>query len=145
MRASCVRKKERDGEQIDHFLNTTFAAILASELVGNATPISKTFQFDDRVYEDYVRFLLPRAVGFSAALLDYFFRGRLKGVMTRIEGPSGYLEDFENTNRPGSRRLRSPFIGMKVYLESPTDEAVRRLVGWLELIFSPTPPDSPRS
>lgn len=30
---------------------------------------------DDRVHEVYARLLLPRAVGYSAALLDYFFRG----------------------------------------------------------------------
>lgn len=31
----------------------------------------------DRVFEDYARKLLPRAVGYSAALLDYFFRGKI--------------------------------------------------------------------
>jgi hypothetical protein len=32
---------------------------------------------DDRVFQDYAALLLPRAVGYSAALLDYFFRGSL--------------------------------------------------------------------
>ena len=32
---------------------------------------------EDRVHRDYAARLIPRAVGFSAALLDYFFRGRL--------------------------------------------------------------------
>jgi hypothetical protein len=33
---------------------------------------------DDYVYEDYAKLLLPRAVGYSAGLLNYFFRGTLE-------------------------------------------------------------------
>jgi hypothetical protein len=32
---------------------------------------------DENVYADYASFLIPRAVGYSAGLLDYFFRGEL--------------------------------------------------------------------
>ncbi|MBM4440144.1 MAG: hypothetical protein FJ027_06975 [Candidatus Rokubacteria bacterium] len=32
---------------------------------------------DDRISEAYARELIPRAIGYSAALIDYFFRGRL--------------------------------------------------------------------
>ncbi|MDA8240450.1 MAG: hypothetical protein M0Z67_08790 [Nitrospiraceae bacterium] len=32
---------------------------------------------DDNVYKDYTRLLIPRAVGYSAALLNYFFRGSM--------------------------------------------------------------------
>ncbi len=32
---------------------------------------------DDLVFQDYGRLLFPRAIGYSAGLLDYFFRGRL--------------------------------------------------------------------
>lgn len=33
---------------------------------------------DERVYEDYAARLIPRAMGYSAALLDYFFRGTIE-------------------------------------------------------------------
>ncbi len=33
---------------------------------------------DDVVHKDYASFLLPRAVGYSAALLNYFFRGAIE-------------------------------------------------------------------
>jgi hypothetical protein len=33
---------------------------------------------DNEVYKDYAQRLVPRAVGYSQALLDYFFRGRLE-------------------------------------------------------------------
>lgn len=35
-------------------------------------------ELDDNVYQDYASLLLPRAVGYSAGLLNYFFRGKFK-------------------------------------------------------------------
>lgn len=35
------------------------------------------YNLDDEVYKDYIQKLIPRAVGYSAALLDYFFRGQI--------------------------------------------------------------------
>jgi sugar lactone lactonase YvrE len=39
--------------------------------------LSGGFILDDKIYEDYAAKLLPRAVGYSAALINYFFRGTL--------------------------------------------------------------------
>ncbi len=39
--------------------------------------LPKRGRLDPKVHEDYARLLLPRAVGYTAALLDYFFRGKL--------------------------------------------------------------------
>lgn len=36
-----------------------------------------TLVLDDAVYHDYASVLIPRAIGYSASLLDYFFRGSL--------------------------------------------------------------------
>ncbi|MBI5099607.1 MAG: hypothetical protein HZB30_10260 [Nitrospirae bacterium] len=36
------------------------------------------YNLDDFVYEDYASQLLPRAVGYSAGLLNYFFRGNIE-------------------------------------------------------------------
>ncbi|MFZ3090790.1 MAG: hypothetical protein WA240_09245 [Nitrospirota bacterium] len=41
---------------------------------------------DDNVYQDYASLLLPRAVGYSAGLLNYFFRGTLE-----ITAPDTYV------------------------------------------------------
>ncbi len=41
---------------------------------------------DDKVHEDYASRLIPRAVGYSTALLDYFFRGDLE-----ISAPDAYV------------------------------------------------------
>lgn len=39
--------------------------------------LSKVVVLDDNVYKDYAELLIPRAVGYSAGLLDYFFRGEM--------------------------------------------------------------------
>ncbi len=41
---------------------------------------------DDKVHADYAARLIPRAIGYSAALLDYFFRGTLE-----ISAPSTHV------------------------------------------------------
>ncbi len=41
-------------------------------------PTSSTYTLDDAVYADYAQKLIPRAVGYSAGLLEYFFRGYLQ-------------------------------------------------------------------
>lgn len=71
-------KKTGDGEtKVERFLRVGY---LARDLVNLSPPsgnLRLTFQFDDAVHEDYARVLLPRAIGYSASLLDYFFRGKL--------------------------------------------------------------------
>jgi hypothetical protein len=43
---------------------------------------------DEAVYRDYARRLVPRAVGYSTALIDYFFRGRLDvGLLDESDNP----------------------------------------------------------
>ncbi|RMG00995.1 MAG: hypothetical protein D6726_10390, partial [Nitrospirae bacterium] len=45
---------------------------------------------DDKVYSDYASLLIPRAVGYSAGLLNYFFRGEIDFVPDEDTG-SGYV------------------------------------------------------
>ena len=40
-------------------------------------PDSIDFGLDDSVHEDYGRKLFPRAIGYSAGMIDYFFRGKM--------------------------------------------------------------------
>ena len=63
---------------------------------------------DDNVFRDYAARLIPRAVGYSAALLDYFFRGRLDvdladdGSGLRLVGANG--SDYQFNTSAGARR-----------------------------------------
>jgi hypothetical protein len=55
------------------------------------------FRLDDLVYEAYSRNLIPRAVGYSAAVLNYFFRGTLTEESSRYEicsHPWGQVEEW---------------------------------------------------
>jgi hypothetical protein len=74
--------KTGDGETYDHFAKPTY---LTDSLQGT-TLYNKTFYQDTECHKDYVKFLLPRAVGYSAALLKFFFRGTLE-----ISAPSTYV------------------------------------------------------
>lgn len=67
--------------QIDHFALCGIAwQIKQMEFMNGQTPETGIlYTVDDPlVDEDYAKKLLPRAVGYSAGLLDYFFRGRLE-------------------------------------------------------------------
>lgn len=63
-----------DGTRPDHFLSQSLLRD-----IWNQPPetISSASQMDDNVRQDYARDLIPRAVGYSAGLIDYFFRGQL--------------------------------------------------------------------
>lgn len=65
-------KKVRDGELIDHLAVPS----ALYEFLPEALQDEKK-GLDDKVFQDYGEKLFPRAVGYSAALLDYFFRGSL--------------------------------------------------------------------
>ncbi len=70
---------------------------------------------DDYVHEDYAKLLLPRAVGYSAALLDYFFRGQINlepaanfQYLIRnnsAEDMSGDFSLYYDEKNTGSRKL----------------------------------------
>jgi len=67
--------KTQHGEHIDHFVIPSY---LSKEMVGIEGGIERTYRLDERCFSDYAALLIPRAVGYSAGLLDYFFRGKLQ-------------------------------------------------------------------
>ncbi len=72
-------KKDKDGEIIDHFLKPTYTATGRWDLVGGGQIYELgDFYRDEKCHEDYAQKLIPRAVGYSAGLLDYFFRGSIE-------------------------------------------------------------------
>jgi hypothetical protein len=88
--------------------------------------ISSSWVLDDRVHADYAKLLLPRAVGYSASLFDYFFRGKLNVdvindptdmSLVRVEGTNGSTEKLDG----GTLELYSEDILMGAY---------RRYTGW---------------
>ncbi|MCK7478872.1 MAG: hypothetical protein M0C28_17000 [Candidatus Moduliflexus flocculans] len=53
----------------------------SEELFSTSLPLPKIYRLtthlDNRSHEEYQQYLIPKAVGHSAGLLDYFFRGEL--------------------------------------------------------------------
>lgn len=68
-----------DGKGVNHLASTGY---LYQELIA-AFPDElndSRFILDDECFKDYAAILVPKAVGYSAALLDYFFRGDIEMV-----------------------------------------------------------------
>jgi hypothetical protein len=78
------RKKEGEGDAIDHFLRVSY---LQKSLVKTDQIIYDiSYSLDSACYKDYASKLIPRSVGYSAALLDYFFRGEIEITIPASDG-----------------------------------------------------------
>jgi hypothetical protein len=71
-------KKTGDGENIKHFVKPTYLSRDLYLNVSDPEIFKRAFYLDKECHKDYANKLVPRAVGYSAALLDYFFRGELE-------------------------------------------------------------------
>ncbi len=78
--------KTDDGEEIQYFVRTSKLTKLLYNVFGQGELFYKSFYRDEKCHEDYASKLIPRAVGYSAGLLDYFFRGVLD-----ISAPDQYV------------------------------------------------------
>lgn len=72
-----------DGENITYFTTPIY---LSRDLQNwDERVYYRSFEIDDKCAKNYAELLIPRAVGYSAGLLDYFFRGSLE-----ITAPDAY-------------------------------------------------------
>lgn len=53
----------------------------------------------DKCYENYAKLLLPRAVGYSAGLLNYFFRGKLDAKIVPVKGKGQNKSELKIKNK----------------------------------------------
>jgi Tol biopolymer transport system component len=74
--------KVSDGETVDHFVKASIYSGLIYSVSGEGSLFYSSFYRDEKCHEDYATKLIPRAVGYSAGLLDYFFRGDLEVTST---------------------------------------------------------------
>jgi len=73
--------KITDGEQIGHFVRPSYLTTAVYGILGEGSKYYRTFYRDERCHEDYAQKLIPRAVGYSADMLNYFFRGTIEIVL----------------------------------------------------------------
>ena len=80
---------------------------------------SCAFRLDDAIFDDYFKELGPRAVAYSAALLQYFFRGQLSAeTETRTESVLLWI-----TNKSAQPLMDGSF---SIYTDSETGERTQR-------------------
>ena len=107
-------EKVAEGESIRHFVaESTLYEPVNAEL---GRPMDEALTLTRRVYEDYAAKLLPRAVGYSAALLDYFFRGRLDVDVVEDPVDPSVLR-LEGTNASGDPLVDGT---LTLYADDPT-------------------------
>jgi len=97
-------------------------------------PDSIDFGLDDKVHEDYGKKLFPRAIGYSAGLIDYFFRGKIDSTLW--SSPGYVLTPF--SARPASIRVDNVSIKAEGSNEQGNQGTLR-----LVLLFSFKFADSP--
>lgn len=79
--AGIVEQKAKDGatDRVYYIAGYTTERLAAYSYVNRYLNIYDwVYNLDSFVYRDYANRLIPRAVGYSAALLDYFFRGDME-------------------------------------------------------------------
>lgn len=84
-------RKLGEGVPVRHFVAEGLLYEAIMRIFGR--PLPAGFVLTRIVHSDYARHLLPRAVGYSGALLDHFFRGRLD------------VDVADDPARPGSLRV----------------------------------------
>lgn len=80
------KNKDGYGEKIEHFVKPKYTTRGKWDLIGGGYVYKLDFYHDKECHADYAEKLIPRAVGYSAGLLDYFFRGTLE-----ITAPDAYV------------------------------------------------------
>jgi hypothetical protein len=87
------------GQPIEHLASLSY---IAFDCLQKGHVEYSPLVLDDRVYEEYASHLVPKAVGYSRELVDYFFRGAIDLLPDRTLG-SGYViinnseEDLEGS------------------------------------------------
>jgi hypothetical protein len=99
-------KKIRDGEQIGHFVKPGYFTLeiqkTSSQYGYDDRVLKRTLLTDEKCFEDYAEKLIPRAVAYSAGLLDYFFRGRLE-ISLPETGAYSVISDPDSLDNPSAQ------------------------------------------
>jgi len=109
--------KVRDGEPVDHFAAMDYLSyweyqVLRKLNYDDDTSMRLESKLDDKVHEAYAQRLIPRTIGYSAGLINYFFRGRIE-----LSIPSTGLYAF-SSSVPDDPRTQG-FTSLSVLVKNP--------------------------
>jgi len=112
-------RKTGDGDTVDHLALTSYLYSYRQRYFpqyDRYLPIG----LDEKCYQEYASKLIPRAVGYSAGLLEYFFRGKIQVTCL----PVLYKNSISS-------------VRVKIKNITPTQEAMKN--GWIALTYRYTP------
>lgn len=97
-----------------------FAVVSLMNMPGTSSDINSISHvwLNDDVYEQYAKELLPRAVGYSAGLLNYFFRGTLDvswpntGVYSIADGSQTPYTDTNGNHHQQFTKIRAAILNI---------------------------------
>ena len=75
----------------------------------------RVYSLNDKIHKEYADLLVPRAVGYSAGLLNYFFRGSIE-----ITVPSNGVYSMIDATQPGFDPSSATFTGIKLRAKNTT-------------------------
>ena len=94
---------KQNGDPIDHFFTVGYWFYHLSESAEyddtKKEALRLTYKLDEKCCTDYARKLIPRAIGYSAALLDYFFRGSIEITLPSNQYHSGVYSMIEDPDQ----------------------------------------------
>jgi Tol biopolymer transport system component len=96
--------KVSDGELVSYFLRPTYFTNEPEVGEVEAT-YHKSFFRDEECHRDYAALLIPRAVGYSAELLNYFFRGAINIVSDHAKVSAYVIENKSEEDMEGTFEL----------------------------------------
>lgn len=97
-------KKIQDGEIINHFVRTSRWTGKIYKVLGENSLFYRSFYRDEKCHEDYAAKLIPRAVGYSTGLLNYFFRGDID-LVPSYSVPGFVIENNSDEDMSGTFEL----------------------------------------
>ena len=137
-----ISRKDKDGgvcpepsvqRNADHFVAVSL--LNEENVITNDNISSLTLWLDDNVHNTYAKDILPRAVGYSAGLLDYFFRGKINIVQTGTD-------TFQIINL-SDEDMEGNLSSFKLYYDNINDERIEiPLAFYDELGTQYTDPDT---
>ena len=114
--------KIADGENIDFFVTMDYLSRAYYTVLGEGPTYYKSLYRDEEAHKDYAKKLIPRAVGYSAGLLDYFFRGTLE--ITPPDQVAYSVTDGSQTPYNDNGNLHQSFTHIKAKVQNTTPKDV---------------------
>jgi hypothetical protein len=118
------------GEAVNHLAVVSYLKHFQEVYLPSVSSVRVPLYMDDNCYNEYASKLIPRAVGYSAALLDYFFRGTIEIKHPHVK----FVSDDSGIHIGGFT-----FHARNSSMVGDTDEPL--IEGSLELVYRYVPKD----